>query len=371
MEINRNNYEAYLLDLIEGSLSAEDQMKLRDFLTLNPDCAEGINDVEPWILEKSKILFPGREQLKKDFPDASSMLTETNFDLFSIARLEGDLTLEQERDHAAMVAENEEKGREWDRWQRTKLQAEPITFAEKEQLKRKKGMSRRVIWMGILSSAAVIAFLVILLRIDMLTHDSELAMEAPATQSVEEEQPLLPASDPLSKEEAIPVIAHDETEASTHKPVLFSIKKSPGQPLESQDMKNSEANSDTVKQVHQEEIKPGAVKIAGNLFANKEFVDKGSYDLIKPLDIPVASGHLTIHSLAQLAEVDLQEVFDDYTRENEISLWTIANAGIKGINRLTGADMSLLAARDNEGDVSGFRFKSKRLSIATPIERSE
>ena len=32
MDINRNNYEAWLLDLIEGSLSAEEVQEVRDFL---------------------------------------------------------------------------------------------------------------------------------------------------------------------------------------------------------------------------------------------------------------------------------------------------------------------------------------------------
>ena len=371
MEINRNNYEAYLLDLLEGRLSAEDQQKVRDFLLLNPDCAKGIIDMEPWILEKSKIPFPGKEQLKKEFPDASFMLTETNFDLFSIARMEGDLTEEQERDHVAMVEENEEKGEEWVRWQRTKLYAKPIIFAEKDQLKRRKGISRRVIWMGIVSSAAVIALLFILLRIDPLTPDPELALEESVPPSVEEEQTRLPAMDPLPQQEATPVVQKEETEILAHKPVMFSIKKHSGQPVESGMDKDTETNTDTVNQVRQEQVRPGPVRIASNVSVITDFVDEGSYDLIAPLDLPPASIQRTSLTLSQLAEVDLQEVFDNYTEENDISLWTIANAGIKGINRLTGADMSLLAARDDKGDVSGFRFKSKKFSIATPLERSE
>ena len=35
MEINRHNYEAYLLDQLEGNLSVEDQQKLHDFLLYN------------------------------------------------------------------------------------------------------------------------------------------------------------------------------------------------------------------------------------------------------------------------------------------------------------------------------------------------
>ena len=133
MNINRNNYEAYLLDLFEGRLTAEDRRAVRDFLLLNPDCRGGLDGTEPWILEDGRIPFPGREQLKKLFPDGTSMLTETNFDLFSIARLEGDLTDWQEKDHNSMVAKDEDKSREWADWQKTKLTLTPITFTGKDQ----------------------------------------------------------------------------------------------------------------------------------------------------------------------------------------------------------------------------------------------
>ena len=60
-----------------------------------------------------------------------------------------------------------------------------------------------------------------------------------------------------------------------------------------------------------------------------------------------------------------------YKEEKDISVWSIANAGLKGLNKITGADMSLLAARDESGGLSGLRFKSKRFSVASPVERSK
>jgi hypothetical protein len=76
-------------------------------------------------------------------------------------------------------------------------------------------------------------------------------------------------------------------------------------------------------------------------------------------------------SITMLAEMDLQEVVEVYTEEKDISIWTIANAGIKGINRITGSNIALLAARDDEGEISGFQLKSRRLSITRPLEREE
>ena len=87
MDINRNNYEAYLLDLMEGKLSVSDQQKVRDFLILNPDCSPSLFGPEPWVLESEVVLYSGREKLKKELPDADTGISKLNFALFSIARM--------------------------------------------------------------------------------------------------------------------------------------------------------------------------------------------------------------------------------------------------------------------------------------------
>ena len=357
MDINRNNYEAYLLDLLEGRLTVEDQQAVGDFLLLNPDCTEGLAAMEPWILEKYKIPFPGREQLKKEFPNAASMLTETNFDLFSVARLEGDLTGRQEKDHESMVTKDGDKNREWMDWQKTKLMAAPVAFTGKDQLKKKKGLNRRVIWLSVVSSAAGITLLVTLLRIDTAVQEPALVEKASTIQPAETDQSVL-----------------EEKVILADYPVYLSIKKNPDPP-ELTGIKNgageTSEKADTVSQVRQQHTQPRPVRIAGTAHSATGFINSGRYDQIRPIEIPPASIHMSSFSFSQLADLDLQELFDDYTEENEISIWNIANAGIRGINRVTGADLSLLASRNEEGDVSGIRFKSRRFSLSTPIEGSE
>jgi hypothetical protein len=100
-------------------------------------------------------------------------------------------------------------------------------------------------------------------------------------------------------------------------------------------------------------------------------VDQGIYDRIRPLQLPSTQVHMSGISLSRLADMDLQEVVEYYADENDFSLWTIANAGIKGINKVTGADIALFAARDEEGEISGFKLKSKRLNITTPLQKEE
>ena len=82
MDINRNNYEAFLLDLAEGRLNAEESQQVRDFLMLNPDCATGLEPEHTWFLEPGSISFPGKDRLKRGFPDQDSELAGSDFGLF-------------------------------------------------------------------------------------------------------------------------------------------------------------------------------------------------------------------------------------------------------------------------------------------------
>jgi hypothetical protein len=98
---------------------------------------------------------------------------------------------------------------------------------------------------------------------------------------------------------------------------------------------------------------------------------EGTYDRIRPLDLPPSRVHQNGITLSRVTEMGLQEWVSEVAEERDFSFWTIADAGIRGINRVTGSNMDLVASRDEEGEVSGFRFKSKILTISTPLEKSE
>jgi hypothetical protein len=129
--------------------------------------------------------------------------------------------------------------------------------------------------------------------------------------------------------------------------------------------------SDSSPLIEAEKLEPRPIRIAGNLSASSEQFAISSSDRIEPLDIPQVSPNLTSLSVSQIAELDRKKLFDDFTEENNISLMSVANAGIKGINKLTGSDISLMASKDEDGDVSGFRLKSKRFSVTRPLAHQE
>ena len=375
MEINRNNYEAFLLDLMEGRLSLSDQQKVRDFLKLNPDCSAPLYDSELWVLENRNTLFAGKEKLKKEFINSDSVISESNFDLFSIARMEGDLTGGQERDHQNMVDEDERRNQEWSQWQHTRLLTPAVEYRGKRALKRKAGLSRGIIWLGVLSSAAALALLLIFVRVDTDANRTQLADEIPdqASTVLDPQTTTGPDNSPVEKGDDSTLPA-GESLAAKDEPVMFSIKKRTDRTVESEGLREPSAagvNQDTLLSSDQKKVEARPLKLAGFDPITAATTHAVDYDKIRPLDIPPIKASISNLSLAQIAEIDVQQALDNYTEEKDISLYSIANAGLQGINKITGAEMSLLASRNESGDVSGIRFKSKRFSFTRPIERSE
>ncbi|MEN8157681.1 MAG: hypothetical protein ABFS10_12085, partial [Bacteroidota bacterium] len=99
--------------------------------------------------------------------------------------------------------------------------------------------------------------------------------------------------------------------------------------------------------------------------------DRGAYDRIVPLDLPVGSGATFAFSETRVEDRSLRETVRAYSRERDISLLSIASSGVEGINRITGSEMALNVAKDDQGDVSGFRFRSGWLSVTAPVDKAE
>ena len=355
MDINRNNYEAFLLDLLEGRLSVEEERELNEFLKHHPEHVVDLPDIDLFSLEKNHVIFPGKDQLRKEFPAADTHISAANFDLFCIARMEGDLSPQQEEEHRTMVSGDDRRLEEWSTWKKTRLVPEQIHFAGKKSLKRKKAVRGRMIWLSVLSAAATLTLLLILLRTDPLMPGPDLSVAGPEESLPAQEQPIVIQEAPLTAAQETP---------------LALLKKEPSAVVREE--KESLAGlNDSYIHITTEDPEPRPIRIAGQLSASSELVSFSSSDRIEPLHIPPVSTNLTSLSMAQIAELDRRKLFDEFTEEHNISFMSVAKAGIKGINKITGSDISLLASRDEQGDVTGFRLKSKRFSVTSPLARKE
>lgn len=361
MEINRHNYEAYLLDQLEGNLSVEDQQKLHDFLLLNPDCISELSELEPWTLESEKVNYAYSQSLKKEFPDHASILTDGNFDMFSIARKEGDLSDDQIAAHQNMVDADDSIAQLWEQWQKTSLVPETLIFEGKDQLIRRHRSGIRVIMLAVISTAAALALLFVLFNTvpDLSEPANQLA--AAGEEAVPQVQDLPQEAPDLSEPR---MILADQAEDQKIK----AITKPPVQKLNSPRPPEAELE---VSVVPGDDLQPRVLAQATKRISKPTASMEAVPDRIEPLYVPPVPIHMSSLSIVQLSELDLQEVIEDYTEEKDLSLWKVAAAGIKGINKLAGSNISLMASRDDEGDVSGYRLKSKRFSLTRPLAQED
>lgn len=127
MKINRNNYEAFLLDLSEGNLSEELRSELNSFLASNPDLdVELIDDFS--IIEDQNNKTIDKDLLKFD------TINESNRKYFFIAYHEGDLNASEKEDVLRFISKNSKMKQEFDQFSSLYLKSTNEVFKDKKSL---------------------------------------------------------------------------------------------------------------------------------------------------------------------------------------------------------------------------------------------
>lgn len=143
--IDHSNYEAWLLDRLEGNLGAEQEAELRAFLLLHPHLDPGHEELPTIIHAASKLGSLDKEALKRRLPPVAKV-DGGNIDDHLIARLENDLSREQLEALRIFVEHHPEHQRAEHLFALTKLVPEAMAFAAKADVHRAlppKGMPTR------------------------------------------------------------------------------------------------------------------------------------------------------------------------------------------------------------------------------------
>jgi len=133
MTINRNNYELFIIDFIDGNLSPALRDELLAFLNQNPDIADEVDGIDGLTLtpphQKTPII---KETLKRSTKLLEANITEADY--LCIAELENDLSA----DEAKLLNElkiNSSISRLSTIYSQTKLNAENVLLPNKANLK--------------------------------------------------------------------------------------------------------------------------------------------------------------------------------------------------------------------------------------------
>ncbi|MBP7809501.1 MAG: hypothetical protein KA163_09425 [Bacteroidia bacterium] len=134
-KINIENYEAFLLDYMEGNLSTEDFVSLQMFAAQHPHLNIDLNDLELVELETEKIHFNQKENLKKP------LVSEEQF----VAYIENELSTKEKQNLEAICISNDALAKELRLYKSTIVSADAnIVFEKKNSLKKQE---TKVLWL--------------------------------------------------------------------------------------------------------------------------------------------------------------------------------------------------------------------------------
>jgi hypothetical protein len=133
MKIDRNNYEAYFIDYLDGILSLEEIDLMLDFLNENPDLKEELKGLEHIKIGESNEDVPAFNQLKRTDFDHPEIFEET-----CIRAIENELSRQELELFQLHLAQNPEHQKEYELFRSTISEPDAlITFENKHQLKKK------------------------------------------------------------------------------------------------------------------------------------------------------------------------------------------------------------------------------------------
>ena len=358
IDINRNNYEEYFLDFLDGNLSPSDKNLLMSFLENNPDLKEELEQLNELPEIRTEEKFIEKTVLKKSINNFSS--GSDNFSELCIARIEGDLTKEESNEFDSFINENSKRKKEFEQFKLTKVKADySIVFRNKKGLKK----SSVALFLAknrysILSAAASV--IIVLALFTLIPRNAE-------------DMPLNIAE--VKKTEDKKTIQEElKIEQNSKKQVAVVIKQEAiksEEPLHKNENTARENSTDsaiieqTIDYQQYEKIAAHGIEIEYSS-VNKSIVYP-EYKIYQLAELDVKNKHFSVKSF--IAGVINKEVFNR-DRNEKIEMFDVAQASLNGINRITGSNMKLTRIYDENGKPNKTEFSSKLIAFSTPAKKN-
>ena len=361
MKPDRSNYEIWFIEWLDGNLNPDQVEALKTFLTENPDLQEEFTDLAQISLEPSDVIFT----LKKDLLKPAGSYTESQFEKLCIASLENDLTPEQRVELKEIIYHNERKREIFELYQKLKLKPLPISYKGKSTVKKITAGQKTLRWsFAGLSAAAAIALLLVL---------------EPFSPSDVKNEPRQTAenisTDTLFIERGAQVISIEQVIPAIHKTAGYGrINAIPETRVAEPDMvlaENIDNNlSDSTEDIRRSEaLSAVSMTIPEDIISTNDVSSKYlvAYN-------PVVTPPLTDdkdNGGRGFARFFHEKILKDSTKVNKpVESYDLAKAGITGLNKLLGWEMSLQKNTDDNGDIKSYYFSSRLLKFKAPVKKS-
>jgi hypothetical protein len=376
MNINRNNYEEFFIDYLDGRLTEARIIELEDFLLLNPDLREELEGMENIVLDPAPFSYARKDLLKQI--NLELPIGPDNYDFFLIAEKEGDLNPEQLSALNTFIKIHPDIEKERTAYSNLQLQADKtIIYKEKFQLKKSVFVIYRREIIGFTAIAASIMLMFgayysfiysgIQENIIQTASNEEVVADSARTESREKiNQKIIPIKEKKS----------EFTKTQSAPKINFKVEM-PVASLEKTETENSASVVDEVSAELSARYSANNISINSSQLASFDFKDTRAEDKIEAYQAPIRpykginladpSKYLTIDQFAKQKLSEL--VFGKENKDESLTAFNLVSAGINKINKISGSDMKLEKSIDEQGNEKATKFDSKVLSVTRPVKK--
>ncbi len=349
MKINRNNYETYFIDHLDGRLDASLVMELNQFLEDNPDLKEELDSFETISINLHETFnYSDKEVLKKAVVSPIDKINSENYNEYFIASFEGDLNSVDQKSLKSFIEANPQLQSEYDLFKISRISSDKsIIFANKKSLKKYPFLLFKTWYkpIGIAASIIVLFGIFNILQQTSTFSPPEQKPEVPSEMKRIEASGFRLSYDyptPASREYQIS-ITHTEEIIPTDPLLAMSPIKVP--------LKSFIASlSYTVVDIEELAFKNEYEIIAKELMIKEELL-LASYGETNPNASEKLEKALWAKSFGkQKSRKSREERIGDENKKARINFWTLASIGIESFNEITGSNVNIERKLNKEGE---------------------
>jgi len=343
MDINRNNYEIFLVDYIDGNLSADQVKVVETFLLLNPDLNSEFENVSNHILMPDNQTYKDKFLLKKF--NYSLVGINNEFDYLCVANVEKDINVEESKKLNRLIYDSNFMKTEYDQFHRAKLKPNTnIKYQHKAKLKRLTLFGLKRLHIVSFSSAAAL----VLLFFGLFSYfNSSLVppKNPPIVQKIEiEPKDNLPK---LSYEVIHPQLdirknEVDVVSAQVQKPTIKNVDV---------DHKTSEPLEEAQKRTKIAYLEHRSLAVT--------VISKSSEITIPPL------------YLDETAENEVQIAHIPANVNRTIGLYEFVQFGVNLLGKASGTDLKLEGTRNEMGKLKRIQLESDLFALSVPVNQKK
>lgn len=353
MEINRNNYELYMIDYLDAKLSAVQQGKLMLFLAENPDLQAEFDLLQNTLItdEVHPIPFEFKQELKKQ-----EYIQVSQYDELLVAKLEGDLSKDELTKLDADIRIYPELQLSYEYYQKTKLLADDnIVFLYKSSLRKQTQVFALFSNVRMITSIAA-AFIIVLALWFFQSNYNVNESTASLNNTIKIHNKDAKPSDLSDKADKQISVAQPSTKVRNQKPnVIIPVSKVPSvATLEltviTIDKKENNLLAVKLAPLNDKEIK--TPQFAVNNKSNEN-------------NVVATNNYLTPQQyLQKMINANAQNTVIDQNKPASTDDKNKSNIGfaLLGLfNKATGSDVKLVRRYDNDGNLTGYSVAANTL----------